>query len=271
MVDPFPVTTPVAWPWTNQSAENSEAAERDDQYGENRQTVTWDHAVTENYVQYKKSDVKEPNKPDDDVSDSDSAPLPQAQVDDWMNDSQVTIQAGEDVEENLSVRRGRKKPQTNTQRPRHLKEGAAAEETTPGDTDHLHGNHVVGEDVRMTRGRCPGGRALILPSFETQTEDEDAEGEEDKEVGDGEGGEDDKDKAVSETGRRNGGVRGGEQEREKQGGIGGGVEGHDCFSEDVTRRYRDDGRKSGLDLMKKSKDASLSDQQKYNLLNKALM
>ncbi|KAI3376069.1 hypothetical protein L3Q82_016608 [Scortum barcoo] len=73
-----------------------------------------------------------------------------AQVGDGMNDSQVALHTAEDY---------------------------------PKDTDHLYGDQVVGEDVRVTRrGCCRGGEALSAPSLENKVEDKDGEREEEEDV-----------------------------------------------------------------------------------------
>ncbi len=47
--------------------------------------------------------------------------------------------------------------------------------------NQLHGDLVVGEAVWVTH-YCCGGGALLLPSLETQVEDEDAEREQEEDV-----------------------------------------------------------------------------------------
>lgn len=68
-----------------------------------------------------------------------------------------------------------------------INEGAATAHNGPTDADHLHGDHVVGEDVR---GIHRFAAALLPPAQEAKGEDEDGEREEEQDVGDREGGED---------------------------------------------------------------------------------
>ena len=80
----------------------------------------------------------------------------------------------------------------------------------------------------MTHRCCCGGGALLLPSLETQVEDEDAERKEEEDVCDGEGGEDEGARSSAEAIhiKREEGV-GGEKVSMKKGVIGGGERGVD--------------------------------------------
>ena len=53
--------------------------------------------------QTRSSNGKQPNTPNDDISDSDPSLSFQTQVDDGMYDSQVALRTGQDVKENLSI------------------------------------------------------------------------------------------------------------------------------------------------------------------------
>lgn len=74
--------------------------------------------------------------------------------------------------------------------PQHLRvvnDGAATADNGRADADQLHGNHVVGEDVR---GIHHFVLALLPPALETSGEDKEGEREEEQDVGDREGSED---------------------------------------------------------------------------------
>ncbi|KAG7999393.1 hypothetical protein GBF38_000329 [Nibea albiflora] len=78
-----------------------------------------------------------------------------------------------------------------------LKVGAARIESTPKDTDHLHGSHVVGQDVRIDSPPAVVDRRT--PSLQTQVEDGDTEREEEEDIGDSEGSKDEKGRSVAKA------------------------------------------------------------------------
>lgn len=61
---------------------------------------------------------------------------------------------------------------------------AVQEEARPQDTGQLQDNHVVGEDVRVTRHHCCGCRGLIPPSLVAHIENKDEEREKDEDEAD---------------------------------------------------------------------------------------
>ena len=125
-----------------------------------------------------------------------------------MNDRQVSLDTGEDVEEHFHTRDDGEHVASHTDHLRVLKEGAAAAGDRPAHAHYLHSNHVVGEDVDGIRGH---GAALFPPLLDAKDQDGDEEREEEEDVGEGEDGED------GGTGRG--------QEAADGGGVMGGVEG----------------------------------------------
>ncbi|PWA13916.1 hypothetical protein CCH79_00018521 [Gambusia affinis] len=84
-----------------------------------------------------------------------------------MNHSQVALQTRQDVEENL---------------PKPIEDVAE-------DAEYLHGDHVVGEAVRVT-DRCCGGGASLQPLLDTMMKDEDRQGQHEDDDVDVDGDED---------------------------------------------------------------------------------
>lgn len=119
-----------------------------------------------------------------------------------MNDGKVAIEAGEHVEIQLSLRSER----YNTKRHNHclnrLYEETVGVNYTRRNADHLHDDHMVGEDVRMGHGAAPAS------STEAEKQDGGAEREQDDDVGDRERQEDGEREAVDETGSAARGGRG---------------------------------------------------------------
>ena len=112
LVHPPFVPAPFSGPWTNQSAENGETAERHDNHREGGEAEIWRHAVNESEGS-KPGEGQQPNERNAHVSDHDPAPIPQTQVGDWMNHSQVALHTGEDVKRDLSISGGTAEVKTN--------------------------------------------------------------------------------------------------------------------------------------------------------------
>lgn len=126
-----------------------------------------------------------------------------------MNDGHEALHAGENVEEHLHARDDGKHVAPHPDHVLLMSEGAAAADQGRTDANHLHGHHVVGEDVDgIHRFAAP----QLPPALETKAEDGDGEREEEEDVGDGEAGED--------------GGAGGGAEAAAVGGVVGGVGGH---------------------------------------------
>lgn len=104
-----------------------------------------------------------------------------------MDDGHVALNTGEDVKEHLYARDDGKHVAAHPQHHRVIEEGTAAADDGPGDTEQLHGDHVVGEDIC---GIHRAAAAVLAPALEASVEDIDGEGQEEQDVGDGEGCED---------------------------------------------------------------------------------
>lgn len=105
-----------------------------------------------------------------------------------MNNSQVALCTGEEVEENLSVGSGCENVNTHQNQPRLNKVEAERIKPTTKDPKHLHHHHVVGENVAVTRF-CHGRRAPFPPLLNAEAEDEDVKRAQEKDVDDGEASE----------------------------------------------------------------------------------
>lgn len=110
--------------------------------------------------------------------------MSQSQVDDGVNNSQVSFYTGQDVKETLSMESDRYKPVPHCYHLWEITGGAAIEEGSPQAPHQLHGSHVVGEGVGVA---CRSEGALPPPSLVTLIKDEDGEWEEEKGSGDVEG------------------------------------------------------------------------------------
>lgn len=98
-----------------------------------------------------------------------------------MNDSQVTLQAGEDVKEHLSRCDDVKYIKPHQLYPEFVGIHAGTVEAAAQHANHLHSNDVIGEDVRAACRRT-GDRAPSASPPQPQVEDVDAEREEEKDV-----------------------------------------------------------------------------------------
>lgn len=180
---------------TVQSTQNRQAAERDDGQRQNRdQQRLVDHKIESLRHGAERGEKQQPSTAEGGLPDAEPRPGPEADVGDGMDDGQVSLHAGEDVNGNLSVRRDREEEHAEHHQHRAAEQDAAAIQGAARVADHLYGNHVVDESVRVTRGR-----ALRPPTPEAQAEDEGVEREEEEEVGDGEAGESVKGAAVLKT------------------------------------------------------------------------
>lgn len=99
-----------------------------------------------------------------------------------MDDGEVALQAGQDVEEQLAHGVGEEQEVTDRESKRHINGGAHTGEQRAANAHYLNDDHVVGEDVGVAHG--PG--RLRPPSLETQPQDEDVEWEEEDEADDSE-------------------------------------------------------------------------------------
>lgn len=104
---------------------------------------------------------------------------------DGVNNSQVVLYTGEGVKQNLSTISDEDNMGCRHHHLPKIDVGTNAVEDGPNGVDHLHDNHVVGDEVRVA---CRSG-TLLPPSLVAQMEDDDEEREEEEDVGDGEGGE----------------------------------------------------------------------------------
>lgn len=92
-----------------------------------------------------------------------------------MNYSYIAFYTDEDVKEHLDARDDGKHVAPNPQQKRVICDGAAGAGDGCRDANHLHTNHVVGEDVRGIHGFTA---ALFPPAPEAKEQDKDGEREE---------------------------------------------------------------------------------------------
>lgn len=87
-----------------------------------------------------------------------------------MDDSQVAVHTSQTMKQHLSRHDDNEKV-NRLHHPWITIEGTKTEEVASHNSNQLHGDHVVGEDVQVVRGYVGRG------SMETQAEDKDAERE----------------------------------------------------------------------------------------------
>ncbi|XP_042368702.1 L-amino-acid oxidase-like [Plectropomus leopardus] len=106
-------------------------------------------------------------------------------VGDGVNNSQVSLYAGEDVKAHLSGENQRRRKNTHSHHLEVTIVKAAIGDYTPKHENQLNSSHVEGEHVRVD-GCCKG--PLLPPSLVTQVEDKDGEREEKEDPSGVEGG-----------------------------------------------------------------------------------
>lgn len=128
-----------------------------------------------------------PDTADAQVSDPDSSRFLQPLVGDGVNNSQVPLHAGEDVEHGLADRHGPQGGYTHCEQLWKVHEFGVQKDADGHQFTQQHGDGVIGDDVRVTGCRGEGGPFPTL--LDAQVDDEDEEREE-EEVGHGCNGKD---------------------------------------------------------------------------------
>lgn len=118
------------------------------------------------------SKAEQPSTPDADISDPDPTHIFQLHVDDWVNNSQVSLHTGQEMKEGCSIEKAGTSMDSYHHHLWKISICSTIEADTPQNPEEIHGSHVVGEDVRVT---CCFKGALPQPSLVTQIEDEDGE------------------------------------------------------------------------------------------------
>lgn len=92
-----------------------------------------------------------------------------------MNYGHIAFYTDEDVKEHFDARDDGKHVAPNPQQQWVICDGTTGAGDGCRDANHLHSDHVVGEDVCGIHGFTP---ALLLPALETNGQDKDGEREE---------------------------------------------------------------------------------------------
>lgn len=124
----------------------------------------------------------QPDTANPQVSHPDSSRLRQLLVGDGVNNSQILLHAGEDVEHGLAERHGPQDGCTHFDQLWKAHEFGVQKDTYGHQFTQHHGDGVIGDDVRVTG--CRGEEGPLLPLLEAQVDDEDDERQE-EEVGRG--------------------------------------------------------------------------------------
>lgn len=105
MVHRFFVSPHLPRPWKGESTDNQQAAEGDDNQGEDQQKeVGQDVVRPAKGHESKRSKAEQPDTTNKGISESDSTPLLQAHISDRVDDGQVALHTGEEVKQSLSRR-----------------------------------------------------------------------------------------------------------------------------------------------------------------------